>query len=202
MSNPWDRPPFPTRGNSERVLFEAVGRALMAWEEVEGAFAHLYSTFLTGWPFDLRANRKYGEPLNFVHRVEGLKKAGCRFFRRGPSQDREGEFDEVIRQALGWSARRNDVAHGRARYVHWVLDPSSRDTLLSASVSRKWCVIPAHFRADKFVDEDTPAYVFTSRELRRFADSFWDLARQANSLMHKIESPSDASYGRLLPPLP
>jgi hypothetical protein len=48
MPDPWDRPPFPGRGNSQRTLYEAIGRALMAWEEVEGAFAHLYSTFLTG----------------------------------------------------------------------------------------------------------------------------------------------------------
>src|SRR4029077_2235334 len=41
MPDPWDRPPFPGRGNSQRTLYEAIG----------GAFAHLYSTFLTGWPF-------------------------------------------------------------------------------------------------------------------------------------------------------
>ena len=78
MPDPWDRPPFPKAGNSPRILYEAIGRALMAWEEVEGAFAHLYSTFLTGWPFDVEANRQYGEPLNFVHRIEGLRAIACR----------------------------------------------------------------------------------------------------------------------------
>jgi hypothetical protein len=88
MPDPWDRPPFPKAGNSPRILYEAIGRALMAWEEVEGAFAHLYSTFLTGWPFDVEANRQYGEPLNFVHRVDGLRAIACRSFQAPVSRHR------------------------------------------------------------------------------------------------------------------
>ena len=171
----------------------------MAWEEVEGAFAHLYSTFLTGWPFDLKANRQYGDPLNFVHRAQGLQRVACRYFQRHPSQEREGAFDEIMRAAIGWSARRNDVAHGRARLIHWILDPNSRDTFLTAPGPLRWCVIPAHFKGQKFTPDDRPTYVLTSRELRRFTDAFWDLARQTNAFMHGIEAPNDASYTRSFP---
>jgi hypothetical protein len=180
---PWDQPPFPKHGNSEAVLFEAIGRTLMAWEEVEGAFAHLYSTFLTGWPFDIKSNRQYGMPLNFVHRVQGLEKIACRYFQRKPL-------------AMGWGARRNDVAHGRARFIHWVLDPNSPQTLLSKGPPLRWCAIPPHFKGDKFTPDNKPSYVLTSREMRRFTKAFWDLARQTNSFMHAIEVPSAASYGR------
>jgi hypothetical protein len=115
MSEPWDRPPFARRGSAQSVLYEAIGRTLMAWEEVEGALAHLYSAFATGVRFNTEANQKYGEPQNFVHRVETIKTIACRYFHKFPSQDTEGTFDELIHLALNWSNRRNDVAHGRAR---------------------------------------------------------------------------------------
>jgi hypothetical protein len=55
---PWDRPQLARRGSAERVLYEAIGRTLMAWEEVEGACAHLYSAFIAGWRFSVEANRE------------------------------------------------------------------------------------------------------------------------------------------------
>ena len=119
MPNPWDQPPFPKRGNSERILFQAIGRALMAWEEVEGAFAHLYSTFLTGWPFVETANRQYGEPLNFVHRAQGLQQTACSVLsQRNPSQDREGTFDGVLcGSAIGWSGQKKRCS-ARSRSIY------------------------------------------------------------------------------------
>jgi hypothetical protein len=179
MPDPWDRPQFPKRGNCQRTLYEAIGRTLMAWEEVEGAFAHLYSTFLTGWPFDVEANRQYGEPLNFVHRVDGLRAIACRYFHRHPSQDIEGEFDAIMRLAHGWSGRRNDVAHGRARPSSWIIESETQGL-------HRWCVIPPHFRAQKFAGE-RPAYVLSSREIRRFGEAFWELAHRIGRFYHEIE---------------
>jgi hypothetical protein len=179
VPDPWDRPPFPGRGNSQRTLYEAIGRALMAWEEVEGAFAHLYSTFLTGWPFDVGANHQYGEPLNFVHRVDGLRVIGCRYFYKHPSQALEGEFDVILRFALGWSGRRNDVAHGRARPSSWIIESETQGL-------ERYCVIPPHFRAAKFTEE-RPAYVLSSREIRRFGEAFWELAHRIGRFFREIE---------------
>jgi hypothetical protein len=180
------------------VLYEAVGRALMAWEEVECELSHLYSAFITRWPFDIEANRKYGEPLNFVHRAQALERVACRYFCKNPCQDMEGAFAEIMRLANGWSTRRNDVAHGRARPSHWILNPGSRETLLGVRGPLQWCIIPAHFKEDKFID-DEPTYVLTSPEMRRFAAAFWSIAKQTSEFMHKIEAPSRASYGRSFP---
>src|SRR3977135_497493 len=121
-ANPWDRPPFPQRGSAQRVLYESIGRALMNWEEIEGAFAHLYSAFLTGKRGDVGANQKYGIPTNFAQRVEGLKAVACRYFQKHPSQEMEGTFDRLVDLALNWSNRRSDVAHGRARPSSWIID--------------------------------------------------------------------------------
>jgi hypothetical protein len=200
MNNPWDRPPYPKRGSAQRVLFESVGRALMAWEEIEGSLAHLHSTFRTGWPFDVNENREYGEPQNFVGRLETLKQAACQYFHKNPSQEREAAFDEIVTLFLNWSPRRNDVAHGRARFMHWVLDPNSPETLLSAPGPLKWCLIPPHFKGEKFTPDEKPTYILTSREMNRFSEAFWAIARQANDLMHKVEAPSPASFGRSVLP--
>lgn len=179
MADPWDRPPFAKHGTRQRTLYEAVGRALMNWEDAEGVFAHLYSAMLTGTRFNTQANQEYGEPLNFVHRMERLKTGACRYFQKHCSQDFEGEFDQIAKLALGWSGRRNDVAHGRAR-------PSGLIIKADQGTNR-WCVIPPHFRGEKF-DGETPAYILSSREIRRFAEAFSTLARRVNDLAWMIES--------------
>jgi hypothetical protein len=178
--NPWDRPPSAIRGYSERSTFEAIGRALMAWEEIDGAFAHLHSAFLTGGRFDTAANREYGEPANFVARVEGLKTAACRYFIRHPCQETEGRLNRLIDVALGWSGRRNDIAHGRARPSSWIILPGEMEG------QNRWCVVPAHFRGEKF-PENVPVHIFSSRQIRRFADAFWDHARLISRLGWEIE---------------
>jgi hypothetical protein len=179
MPNPWDRPPFPKRGSAQRVLYEAIGRTLMNWEEVEGAFAHLYSAFVTGGRFNTQANQQYGEPLNFVHRIEGLRAAACRYFHKRPSQDIEGKFDELMRFAASWSGRRNDVAHGRARPSSWIIKSETQGM-------NRWCLIPPHFRGEKFTGE-IPAYIFSSREIRRFGEAFWELSRHVSEFAYETE---------------
>jgi hypothetical protein len=181
MPDPWNRPPFAKRGTAQRVLYEAIGRTLMNWEEIEGSLAHLYSAFVTGGRYDTAANREYGEPLNFVGRVECLKSAACRYFHKYCSQEAEGAFDELVRLALGWSNRRNDVAHGRARPSRW-LNPSETGHEMA-----RWCIIPPHFSGKKFPD-DTPAYILSSREIRRFGDAFWKLAGSVETFAYELEA--------------
>jgi hypothetical protein len=185
-SSPWDRPPFAKCGSAQRVLYEAIGRTLMNWEEIEGSFAHLYSAFVTGGRHDTTANRQYGEPLNFAHRIEGLKTVARRHFHKHPSQDTEGTFDEIIRLSLGWSGRRNDIAHGRARPSQWLSQWLIKSETTTHEFAR-WCVIPAHFRGEKFPD-DIPAYILSSREIRRFGDAFGKLAGRVETFAYELEA--------------
>ena len=97
MGNPWDRPPLPTQGNrSIRILFEAIGRTLNAWEEIEVEMAHTYSAFAAGERFDAAANRAYGEPSNFVSRLAGLQRVAQTYFVACPSQEVEGELERLF----------------------------------------------------------------------------------------------------------
>jgi hypothetical protein len=193
MPNPWDRPPLAQRGSAKRVLYEAIGEALMNWEEVEGALAHLYSALVNGRR-NTEANQEYGISLNFVGRIHGLKTVACRYFHKHPSQASEGGFDELVRLASSWSSRRNDVAHGRARPSKWIVPSTGPYGELE-----RWFVIPPHFKGDRFTGT-VPAYILSSREIRRFGDAFWKLAGRIEGFAFEIERAHRSSlYTRLLP---
>lgn len=197
MAEPWDIPPFPKQGNaSQKVLFAAIGRATAAWADVEVTFAHLLSVFLAGNQFDARANRAYGEKETFAHRQALLTAAAEAHWRKRPDQALEGRLKELMILAMNLSRRRNDIAHGVLRFIHWIREPNSRATLLSGGADLRWCLIPPHFNGKKFTSENRPEYVFTSREINRFAEAFWDLARDSSNLARKVEN---AAAGRVAP---
>jgi hypothetical protein len=167
MPDPLDRPPFPKRGNkSDCILFEAIGRTLNAWEEVEISLAHLYAAAVSGDRFDSAANHAYGEPTNFRQRIECLQRVAARRFINHPSQPIEGEFARLMELINGYAARRNDIAHGHTLPVQWLVDPADRPVLLSIAGQVQWCLVPPHFRANKFTARQRPAYALTSWEIR------------------------------------
>jgi hypothetical protein len=201
MPDPWHPPPFPKRGNrSSRALYEAIGRALSTWEELETMLAHLYAALCGRSQFDTKANHAYGEELNFRNRLTELEHAGCRYFVKRPNQTQEGELAWVIRYVRGYSQRRNDVAHGVVRVLRMVLDP--RQGLLSVSLPTEWCLVPPHFREAKFVSPDTPAHILTSREINRFAAAFWPIIRRTHALATAVELPRHALRRRSVVPPP
>jgi hypothetical protein len=187
MSEPWEIPPIPKRGDrSERVTHAAVGLAMSRWEGLEVSFAHLYSVFETRSRFDTDANRKYGIPLNFRERLAGLERSGGRFFAKHPNQDDEGRFSLVANDARRFSERRNDIAHGIARPIHWVLEPG-KSSILSAPYPMQWCIVPPHFKGTKFTRRHLPTYVYTSREIKGFCEFFYEMGMAANRLAHDLE---------------
>jgi hypothetical protein len=197
----WEPPPFPKRGNrSCRALYEAIGRALSTWEELEARLAGLYAALCGQSQFDDDANNAYGRELNFRNRLAELERAGCRYFVKRPDQTLEGELAWVIRHAKGYSQRRNDVAHGVVRVLRMVLDP--RQGVLSVSVPTEWCLVPPHFREAKFVSPDTPAHILTSREINHFAAEFWPIIRRAHALATAVELPQHALRRRSFVPPP
>lgn len=189
MGEPWDAPPFPKRGNrDQRVLYEAIGRALVAWEELETELAHLFAAFCGESRFDEEANNTYGEQLNFAQRMNDLQRAAKAYFVRYPNQVLEAEFCWVSRFTIGFSRRRNDVAHGVVRLIGMVQD--QHETLLGAPL--QWCLIPPHFREAKFISRDIPAHILTSREINKFAVAFVKIMTRAHFLSSDVELPQHA----------
>jgi hypothetical protein len=183
MPNPWDRPRIPKRGNkSDRSLFEALGRALNAWEEIEISMAHLYAEFTQSDRFEPEANLAYGEEANFNRRAAMLQRGAQEYFVRCPSQVVEGEFCRLMNLATGYSARRNDIAHSHVLPTHFIRIPDTSAEFLALEENPEWWLVPPHFRANKFTSRRLPAYAFTSSELNEFRKTFWDLAHAFSNL--------------------
>jgi hypothetical protein len=183
MLAPWDRPPLPRRGNlSLPVLFESIGRTLNAWEEIEISMAHLHAACDSGNRFDERSGHEYGDPPNFRQRAAMLQESFCRYCCRRPSQEIEGEFMRLMRLVDGYSARRNDIAHGHVLWIDWAIRREPRRPLLEVAPYIEWCVVPPHFRANKFTDDQRPAYALTSREINEYGKVFGDIAAAMSNL--------------------
>jgi hypothetical protein len=201
VTNPWDAPPFPKHGNrSQRALLEAIGRALTTWEELESFLSHLYAAFCEKSAYDEVANFEYGQVTSVRRRMDELSRVAAVYFMKRPNQQLEGDFCSVVHQVNGWSGRRNDIAHGVVRLIELVRDPFGK-TLLSAST--EWCLVPPHFKEEKYIRFDTPAHILTSREINAIAKAFWPLIREIAALCRSIELPHFAlQRTRALPPIP
>jgi hypothetical protein len=139
MSNSWDIPDFPIKGDAtEDVTFASVGRALSRWEEFETRLASLFGVFM-GTLIDTHetnaraAIRAYGSVASFRGKAEMLEQAAELWFDEHPSEELEKKLRDLLRLASRYAARRNDIAHG---IVHPLWNPGNRSKTLATACSR------------------------------------------------------------------
>lgn len=112
MANPWDPQPIPESGDdNEETTYGGVGRVISAWSYIEFSLSRLYTLFLG----DLDAKdpmNEFGAYSIFRERFNALDRAACTYFARHPSQAGEAIFDQLTEHIVGYSDRRNEVAHG------------------------------------------------------------------------------------------
>lgn len=112
ITDPWDIPTFPNKAdNDDSATFAGVGRVLTEWELVEFALGTIYSIFRGD--LTLKLVHEYdalGEV--FSRRYPRLKAESDSYFARYPNQSIERQFCKLLERAIGYSGRRNDVAHG------------------------------------------------------------------------------------------
>ena len=121
-SRPWDRPPnsnIPNR-NGDRTatpICTALGRALSAWEGVEATMANLLGVFLACEAEDVAEQNlfRYGETFKIKDRAAIIRKTTDRYFKtqRNPKHGIVNRLNSLLDQYIGWSQRRNELAHGR-----------------------------------------------------------------------------------------
>lgn len=168
MSNPWDRPPIPTTGDAfQDTTYAAVGRVLSRWEEVEVSLGHLYASF-TGRGKAVEVLREYGSGRIFLDRIRILETAAATYFRANPCQRCEGGFDRIVERCLGWSGRRNDIAHGIVQPMRFRFVPSQKRPGFIDCLGYEFCVFPPYYdpRRHTQSDPDDPDYGFTSIEMK------------------------------------
>ena len=188
MSDPWDIPPFPDRGDEdEDSVYRGVGYAMSEWERVEVELAELY-TIAIERPNELQSIKDYGTPTNFDQRVTQLcTKTHAWFARNSAPQDLEAKFDELVRIVRGWAARRNDIAHGivqpmhhQLRYIQQVIDEGRT----------RYALVPAFYTHRKHDMNYRPNYCYSAAELEAIVVGFFS-ARQAVAHFRRLISPDE-----------
>jgi hypothetical protein len=158
MSNPWDVPPFPVRGDDDiEHTYAGVGRVLSQWETLELELGFIYGLLLNQLE-DIEAVRRYGEPKIFEERIKGLSAVASEYFKWNPHQETEAELDALLMSARQFAARRNDIAHSIVRPIQWIARDMDEGPL-------QFCAVPPLYLARKFDARNMPSFVYASVEL-------------------------------------
>jgi hypothetical protein len=197
---PWDIPPMPQKGDDDaQTLYVAIGLALTNWNNLEQRLSNVFACLLTGEE-PLPAERAYGAVVTFAGRMEMIKAAAEAFFFSYPvieGEQLQSSLSELTKEALNFSARRNELAHGAVRKNHVFPAPSHFLGFLRETRSRADATRPAGFVLQP-TDHTTkktelekgktiltpvnyiPSYAYSSAEVLVFANHFERLTDRAN----------------------
>ena len=188
MANPWDIPPLAEIGDMDaNSIFVAVGRALTEWEHVESALGQLFA-FLVGaqvsYPNNEPAMRAYGLVVSFQGRASMLEEAAEGHFHSHPDLLLADRFHRIVAvECRKFSARRNDIAHGRTQKA-WQMDGKTGHFLMPGYHSSKgW----------KVGENPAPKYLYASKEIDNFRVQFEDLYDRVADLVNDMMSVQRAS---------
>ena len=192
--SPWDRRPWPAHGDSdENKLYAAVGRALSAWERHESVLSFLFAQ-LTASPLPWNAMRAYCAVRTFEGRADMLRAISSSYFHGfGIKEDHPlvKTFKLVLSNAVCFSQRRNDIAHG-------VVDFYLPEKLLPTERAKKngHALLPALGSLKERDQDGYPGYCYTSTELDYFAECFTALRVPAHTLASQIAVNTNAIHNR------
>lgn len=177
MSNPWDILPTPDKGDpSADITFTAVGRAMTEWEHVESALGDFFA-FLLGVDFGLSdpALRAYGSVTSFSNRATMLEQAAEAFFHINPNPQFKERFRRLITiECRKFSARRNEIAHGRVLAGFDKAGGISHFLMPSLYAVKKWDL------------QNIPQYLYTSKEISHFSREFDSLYHRVAALVNEM----------------
>jgi hypothetical protein len=185
---PWEVPDPPENGDATHdVTFAAVGEALSKWEWFEGNLSLVFSCLLGTGYGNMAALRAYGSVESFRGRATLIEHAAEVHFKYKPSDALHGDLKNLLRMALNnFSGRRNEIAHG-------IVNPYI--TIENERAVRKGFVLyPAYYATRKRtlpqIGEpvmDTKAnYVYSSVEIKKFAEEFGKLAETTIEILTRI----------------
>jgi hypothetical protein len=180
MPNPWDVPPKSTRPDDydvkQEALFEAVGSALSSWQYVEDEIAAIFRALVSdGLPEDTYerskspAERAYGSVISFEARATMVAEAAEAFFYKNPHPDYEKQLRSLLKACRGWSARRNDVAHGK-------IGGSPLNFYVGEPADWNKCALwPSNSNTRKLTLDNVNSFIYNSKIIHGFEKKFMDL---------------------------
>jgi hypothetical protein len=170
MSQPWDIPPTPEKGDTtEEAIHTAVGAALSAWESTEEQLGEIFAILVNAEMADLEkapAVRAYGVVTAANVRADMLQVAGEAYFHTKPDPQLERDFKELLKAYRGWASRRNDIAHGRSG-------------LDSQNPAHGWYLYPGLVSTKRYPIGQPPTYLYSSIEIGMIKAGFDQLYQAA-----------------------
>jgi hypothetical protein len=194
MVEPWHRPPIPTVGDASiNDTYIGVGRVLSKWEEIELELSHLHSCFL-GQPYTVQAIRTYGAGRIFNERIALVRRAADAYFVQVCDQSIEGDFDQLQHRCIGFSARRNDIAHGIVNAMNTV-DKVNLATGMVDIYGSEWAVFPPYYDPKRHREDDLGMVEFGYT-----VDDMMQLIRHLNDLHTDLRAFGEKHFGGFAAP--
>ena len=111
----------------------------------------------------------------FSRRYPRLKAKSDSYFARYPNQSIERQFYKLLERAIGYSGRRNDVAHG---FVFAVQQTSYFKIRLGQFPphTNQWLLVPPAYALGKHIGTVRPLYAYSSTELNALAKNLNELS--------------------------
>jgi hypothetical protein len=175
MPNPWDVPLKSARADDydlkSEALYEAVGSALSSWQYVEDAIASIFNHIVSDGlpentypPLKSPAERAYGSVISFEARATMVTVAAEAFFNKNSHPEYEARLRDLLKACRGWSARRNDIAHGKIAGCH---------------VDYNRCALwPSDSNTRKLTIDNWASFIYNSKLIHGFGEKFMDLHDQ------------------------
>jgi hypothetical protein len=163
---PWDRAPWPKRGNRKAGrLYAAIGFALTSWEYYEDALGGIFALFVAGGR-SKAAVRAYFSVRTFEGRADMLRAASQAYFSEHPNSELQQQFKAILSAATSFAPRRNDIAHGVVDQFR--SDPASARPRRLKSFG----LYPSYANFKDRALDQTPSYCYSSVEIDRYSDEF------------------------------
>jgi len=188
MKNPWDpRDPSPMGDSDENAIFNAVGRALTEWEQVENACARLFAIVVSvnqRRTYHAPAVRAYGCIVSVPTKCEMLRLAATPYFARRKSKTQfEAQFRKLVAEYADFSGRRNDIAHGS---VNRVFITEKRTAKGHRRGAIGFYLLPSFYNPKKFKEEKF-SYQYTSSDVTYYKQEFTKLSLRIGGLGERME---------------
>lgn len=163
MPNPWDRPPWPAKGEEEpEPIYLAVGRALSAWAEVEECISYLFVFFVGKRITNSPAVRAYTSIDGVKNRIEMVRQAAEAWFEQFESCPGKDNTLEVLNACQGWSSRRNEIAHGNA-------------DLPVDTPEATWFLYPGYLTRKRRTERNDADFRYNAAQIEQIANGFESL---------------------------
>jgi hypothetical protein len=165
----WIMVPRAKRGaKTEDEIHLAVGATLSEWEGVEEGLAEVFALFI-GAPEAGPASghqpaiRAYGSINSFQNRLGMVAAAAQGFFHKAKADDLTSEqFSQLAKEANGFAARRNDIAHGRAQFIP----------------QKGYYLLPGLYSSGKNPVDQPAIYAYNATQIHRYREQFRSLSEK------------------------